>query len=133
MHNCIIQLCTVLSLGPQPIGVQCLLTSSLGEFSGYWDSLEYPPALVCMHSLLPFLLPYLGVFPFTLYLPLDFIRVSSLRPTYLHPFGRPFTYSNFCPGWGRTLNLDNRALHEPMQKNKSQNFQSLPLPCCDER
>jgi len=23
---------------------------------------------------------------------LDFIRVSSLRPTYRHPFGRPFTY-----------------------------------------
>jgi len=22
---------------------------------------------------------------------LDFIRVSSLRPTYLHPFDRPFT------------------------------------------
>src|SRR6218665_1154250 len=28
-------------------------------------------------------LPYFGVFPFTLHLPLDFIRVS-LRPTYLH-------------------------------------------------
>ena len=35
-------------------------------------------------------------FPFTLlHLPLDFIRVSSLRPTYRHPFGRPFTYSLF--------------------------------------
>src|SRR6218665_3092681 len=40
-------------------------------------------------------LPYLGVFPFPLHLPLDFIRVSSLRPTYLHPFGRPFTYILF--------------------------------------
>src|SRR6218665_3866383 len=31
-------------------------------------------------------LPYLGVIPSTLlHLPLDFIRVSSLRPTYLHP------------------------------------------------
>src|SRR6218665_1296229 len=41
-------------------------------------------------------LPYLGVIPFTLlHLPLDFIRVSSLRQTYLHPFGRPFTYSLF--------------------------------------
>src|SRR6218665_2389809 len=29
------------------------------------------------------------------YLPLDFNRVSSLRPTYRHPFGRPFTYSLF--------------------------------------
>ena len=38
-------------------------------------------------------LPYLGVVPFTLHLPLNFIRVSSLRPMYLHPFGRPFTYS----------------------------------------
>ena len=31
-------------------------------------------------------LPYLGVFPFTLlHLPLNFIRVSSLPPMYLHP------------------------------------------------
>jgi len=41
-------------------------------------------------------LPYLGVFSFTLlHLPLDFIRVSSLRPMCLHPFGRTFTYSLF--------------------------------------
>ena len=39
----------------------------------------------------PFRLLYLGVFPFTLHLPLDIIRVSSLRPTYLHPFDRTFT------------------------------------------
>src|SRR6218665_2170196 len=40
---------------------------------------------------------YLGTFPFTLlHLPLDFIRISSLRPTYLHPVGRPITYSLFC-------------------------------------
>src|SRR6218665_3603275 len=26
-----------ISLGPQPVGVQCPLTSSLGEFHGYWD------------------------------------------------------------------------------------------------
>jgi len=47
-------------------------------------------------SLFPLRLPYLGVFPFTFYLPLDFINISSLRPTYLHPHGRPFTYSLFC-------------------------------------
>src|SRR6218665_2304741 len=38
-----------ISLGPQPVGVQCPLTSSLGEFPGYWDSLWYPgltPVLV---------------------------------------------------------------------------------------
>src|SRR6218665_251904 len=39
-------------------------------------------------------LPYL-VFPIRSYLPWDFNRVSSLRPTYRHPFGRPFTYSLF--------------------------------------
>src|SRR6218665_1420986 len=39
-------------------------------------------------------LPYL-VFLIRSYLPLDFNRVSSLRPTYRHPFGRPFTYSLF--------------------------------------
>ena len=48
-------------------------------------------ARVGVHRLFPLHLPYLGVFPFTLHLPLDFICVSSLRPTYLHPFDRPFT------------------------------------------
>ena len=37
-------------------------------------------------------LPYL-MFSTHCYLQLDFNRVSSLRPTYRHPFGRPFTYS----------------------------------------
>ena len=39
-------------------------------------------------------LPYL-LFSIRSYLPLDFNRVSYLRPTYCHPFGRPFTYSLF--------------------------------------
>src|SRR6218665_1755921 len=40
-------------------------------------------------------LPYIGVIPSTLLpLVLDFSRVS-LRPTYPHPFDRPFTYSLF--------------------------------------
>src|SRR6218665_3619574 len=39
-------------------------------------------------------LPYL-VFSIHSYLPLEFNHVSSLRPTYRHPFGRPFTYSLF--------------------------------------
>src|SRR6218665_3418802 len=38
--------------------------------------------------------PYL-VFSIRSYLPLDFNRVSSLRPSYRHPFGRSFTYSLF--------------------------------------
>ena len=68
---------------------------SLGEFLGYLAGsgiLDYRRVGVHRLSLC---FPYLGVFPFTLHLPLNFIRVSSLRPTYLHPFGRPFTYSLF--------------------------------------
>src|SRR6218665_3807392 len=38
--------------------------------------------------------PYLE-FSIRSYLPLNFNRVSSLRPTYRHPFGRPFSYSLF--------------------------------------
>src|SRR6218665_1410405 len=79
-------------------------------------------------------LPYLGVFPFTLlHLPLDFIRVSSLRPTYLHPFGRPITYSrlgNF-PGLGLALWYpmlwSQRPRAEVCMKQKSR-FRFLPWP-----
>ena len=59
-----------------------------------------------VHRLFPFCLPYIGVFLFTLHMPLDFIRVSSLRPTYmyLHPLDRPFTWwwwvSKFGTGSG---------------------------------
>src|SRR6218665_3418272 len=73
-----------ITLGLQPVGVQCPITSSLCEFPGYWDWLRYPglpPVLVSIAFSL--CLPYLGVFPFTLHLPLDFISVSSLLPTYL--------------------------------------------------
>src|SRR6218665_1088990 len=114
-------------MGSAPVGVQCPLTSSLGEFLGYLDwfwcpglspvlvSIAYPftfHILVFFHLLfftchwisftcvgvhrLSLHLPYLGLSPFTLlHLPLDFIRGFSLQPTYLHPFGRPFTYSLF--------------------------------------
>src|SRR6218665_3594901 len=48
-------------------------------------------------------LPYL-VFFIRSYLPLDFNRVSSLRPTYRHPFCRPFTYLlGEFPGLGLAL------------------------------
>jgi len=70
-----------------PVGVQCTLTSSLGEFLSYWAG------RVGVHRL-SLRLPYLGVFPFNLHLPLDFIRVFFMA-MYLHPFGRPFTYSLF--------------------------------------
>src|SRR6218665_3297904 len=90
-----------------PVGVQCPISSSLGEFPSYWDWLwslvswafarigVYRPSL---H------LPYL-VFSIRSFLPLDFNRVSSLRPTYRHLFGRPFTYlllGDF-PGLGLAL------------------------------
>ena len=42
--------------------------------------------------------PYL-VFSIRSYLPLDFNRISSLRPTYRHPFGGPFTYSLLGESW----------------------------------
>ena len=84
-----------ISLGPQPVGVQCPLTSSLGEFPNVAIGtgsgiLGYRPCWC--PSPFPLRLPYLGVSPFTLlHLPLDFIRVSALWQTYLHPFDRPFT------------------------------------------
>ena len=75
------------------------LVSNSSHFLTGWVSrllglMSWAFARVGVHRL-SLRLPYLGVFPFTLHLPLDFIRVSSLRPTYLHPFGRPFTYSLF--------------------------------------
>jgi len=82
-------------MGSVPVGVQYPISSSLGEFLGYRAAMvSWATALVGVHRL-SLRLPYLGVFPFTLHLQLDFIRVSPLRPTYLHPFGRPFTYSLF--------------------------------------
>src|SRR6218665_3471800 len=82
------------SLGPQPFGVQCLLTSSLGEFPGYFGltPVSWTSARVVVQSPFPLRLPYLGVFPFTLHLPLDFIRVSSLRPPYLHQIHHLLTF-----------------------------------------
>src|SRR6218665_3461918 len=39
------------SLGPDPVGVHCPLTSSLGEFPGYWESLWYPGLLPVLVSI----------------------------------------------------------------------------------
>src|SRR6218665_826812 len=89
-----------------PVGVQCPISSSLGEFPSYWDWLWCPglsAVYIGVHR--PSLrLPYL-VFSIRSYLPLNFNRVSSLRPTYRHPFGRPFTYSLLgeFPGLGLAL------------------------------
>src|SRR6218665_1126560 len=67
-----------------PVGVQCPISSSLGEFPSYWDWLWCPGlspvGLIGVHR--PSLrFPHL-VFSIRSYLPLDLNRVSSLRPTY---------------------------------------------------
>ena len=78
-----------------PVGVQRPISSSLGEFPSYWDWLWCPglsPVLAAIALPLAF---HTWVFSIRSQLPLDFNRVSSLRLTYRHPFGRPFTYSLF--------------------------------------
>ena len=55
------------AIGSVPVVVQCPLTSSLGEFPGYWDWLwcsGLSPVLVSIAF--PFTFLYLGVFQFTL-------------------------------------------------------------------
>src|SRR6218665_2962933 len=57
-----------ISLGPQPVGVQCPITSSLGEFADYWDWLWYPglpPVLVSI------------AFPFAFHISVFYIHSSS--------------------------------------------------------
>src|SRR6218665_3219580 len=74
-----------------PVGVQCPIASSIhvGELLGL-ALVSWAFARIGVHR--PSLrLPYL-VFSIRSYLPLDLNRVSSLRPTYRHPFGRPFPY-----------------------------------------
>src|SRR6218665_452235 len=82
------------------------ISCSLGEFPRYWDWLWCPglsPVLVSIA--LPFAFDL--VFSIRSYMPLDFNRVSSLRPTYCHPFGRgTFALTHFLgefPGLGLAL------------------------------
>src|SRR6218665_1778132 len=77
------------SMGSAPVGVQCPLTSSLGEFPGYWDWLWLSPASVGVHRLSLDLLPYLGFFhslSFTCHW-ISFVYFSPWR--YLHPATNP--------------------------------------------
>ena|SRR6218665_1823683 len=49
-------------MGSEPAGVQYPLTSSLGEFLGYWDWLLYPGLSSVLVSIaFPFSFPILGV------------------------------------------------------------------------
>src|SRR6218665_3034602 len=77
-----------ISLGKQPVGDQCPLTSSLGEFPGYWAGsriLGYRPCWC--PSPFPFLPSIPRCFPFTLTSPpLIFFLFFFLQPTYFFPF-----------------------------------------------
>src|SRR6218665_4204289 len=86
------QVSSVLSL-PHWVSFQAIGTGfGVLGFRPYWCPSDFP-----------FAFSYLCVFPFTLlHLPLNFIRVSSLRLMYLH---QPFTYSLFL-GEFPVLGLD---------------------------
>src|SRR6218665_3324195 len=73
-----------------PVGVQCPISSSLGEFPSYWDWLWCPglsPVLVSI-ALYPSLSVYL-VFSIRSYLPLNFNRVLL--------YGRRIAPHSVCP------------------------------------
>src|SRR6218665_412761 len=74
MHACMYSIHC--SMSSAPIGAQCPLTSSLGEFLGYWDWLWYPGFRPCWCPS-PFPSPSISrFFLFTLlHQPLDFIRL----------------------------------------------------------
>src|SRR6218665_826626 len=83
-------------MGSAPIGVQCALTSSLGEFPGYWAWLWY-------NGLLPVLVSF--VFPFAFHISvffhslfftchwISFIYFSQWQ--YLHPATNPPPFPGF--------------------------------------
>ena len=83
-------------MGSAPVGVQCPLTFSLGEFPDYLDWLWYTLGFRLCWCPSPFPSPSLSrCFPFTLlHLPLHFIRLSSLRLMYLDPSVNP-SLTNF--------------------------------------
>ena len=97
-----------LSIGPQPVGVQRPLTSSLGEFPDYWDWHWYPGL-----TTFSFRLPYRGVFPFTLlHLPLDFIRISiPVVPNLFWP-GATFILLEDVGGHKEIFKLSRYNIHE---------------------
>src|SRR6218665_21999 len=90
-----------------PVGVQCPISSSLGEFPSYWDWLcmvSWAFARIGVHH--PSLrFPYL-VFSIRSYLLLDFNCVSSLQPTYIATHSVDPSLTHFLgefPGLGLAL------------------------------
>ena len=64
LYICIVFLCCI-SLDPLPVGVQCPLTSSLGEFPFYWISFVFLlyDRCICTHMVDPSLTHLLSEFP----------------------------------------------------------------------
>jgi len=76
------------SMGSAPLGVQCPLTRCVSRLMGL-ALVSWAFARIGVHRLFPSPSIYRG-FPFTLlHLPLNFIRVTSLRLMYLHPLVNP--------------------------------------------
>src|SRR6218665_3160686 len=85
------------SMSLAPVGVQSPLTSSLGEFLGYWALVSWAFARVVVHRP-PLRLPYLGVF-YTLVFTSHWISfVYFSRWLYLHPTTNPSSYSRLGTG-----------------------------------
>src|SRR6218665_3726144 len=78
------------SMGSVPVGVQ-YSPHYVSRLLGWLWYPGLPPVLVSIAF--PFVF-HISVFLYPLFFTCHchFIRVSSLRPKYLHPFGRPFTY-----------------------------------------
>src|SRR6218665_1032585 len=86
-------------MGSAPVGAKCPLTSSLGEFLGYWDWLWYPglsPVLVSIA--LPFAF-HISVFSIHSSSPaIGFHSSIFSRWRYLHPTTNPPPYSRLGTG-----------------------------------
>ena len=82
------------------------------------------------HSLrLPYLMFSILYVFHSLFLPSDFNRVSSLRPTYRHPFGRPFTYSLLGEFSGLGLALEPAAVDPEAEQGCAWNRNLEPNFC----
>src|SRR6218665_2268071 len=115
-------------MGSAPVGAQCPLTSSLGEFLGYRYSLwcpGLPPVWVSFALPLPF---HILVFSIPSSSPaIGFHSSIFLRWRYLHPTTNPPPYSRF--GTGTILNGCRKRLryHRSGVWHNYYNFKKLQL------
>src|SRR6218665_3982834 len=117
-------------MGSVPVGIQCPLTWRVSRLLGL-DLVSWVFARVGVHRLS--LLPCLGVFPFTLHLQLDFIRVSSLQLMYLHPDMAPDVVvpetKHGC-AWSRNLDPNFCSGRDRISDLGIQRPRTLPLDYC---